>query len=77
MNINNEAHFLKDVEKTPCFVLYQRKGGNYWVIDVMLDTPLETKDGYPDFEQLNEQEQLRAIVSKRVSDFIGQLDRRF
>ena len=56
LDINNEVHFLKDVEKTPSFVLYQRKGGNFWNIDVMLDNPLETKDGFPDFDQLNEAE---------------------
>jgi hypothetical protein len=42
-----------------------------------MDEPLTAKDGFPDFEKLNESEQIRAIVTKRVSDFIKNLDRRF
>lgn len=77
MDIQNECHFLKDIEGTPKFIIYQRKGGNYWLVDLLMDEPLTAKDGFPDFEKLNESEQIRAIVTKRVSDFIKNLDRRF
>ena len=62
MDIQNEAHFLKDIDRTPAFIVYQKKGGNFWAVDIMIDTPLTDKDGYPDFKELNEQEQIRAIV---------------
>jgi len=54
MDIKNEAHFLKNIERTPSFIVYQKKGGNFWNVDVMLETPLGEKDGYPDFKDLNE-----------------------
>ena len=30
MDIYNEAHFLKKVEKTPSFLLHEKKGNYFW-----------------------------------------------
>ena len=32
MDIFNEVHFLKHVEKTPSFLLHERKGNYFWDI---------------------------------------------
>ena len=30
MDIMNETHFIKNVEKTPSFLLFEKKGGYFW-----------------------------------------------
>ena len=30
VDIFNEAHFLKHIEKTPSFLLYEKKGNSFW-----------------------------------------------
>lgn len=75
MDINNEAHFLRNIEKTPSFIIYHRSAENFWGVDLMLGQPLSKDEGYPDFDQMEEGEQVRAILCHRVSDFIKRLDK--
>ena len=30
MDIQNEVHFLKNIEKTPSFLLHEKKGNYFW-----------------------------------------------
>jgi hypothetical protein len=57
MDIQNEVHFLKDIERTPSFIVHQKKDdGYYWAVDVTPEQALTEKDGFPQFEDLNESE---------------------
>ena len=40
MDINNEVHFLKNVTKTPSFIVHERRDDNFWDIDMMFDKDL-------------------------------------
>ena len=39
MDLLNEVHFLKNIEKTPSFLVCDKKG-NFWDIDMQFDKPL-------------------------------------
>jgi hypothetical protein len=41
----------------------------------MFDTPLTEKEGYPDFEKLKDKEQVREMVTYRLTDFIEKLNK--
>ena len=34
MDINNEVHFLKNVERTPSFIVHDKRSNNFWELDM-------------------------------------------
>jgi hypothetical protein len=62
MDMKNEVHFLQNVEKTPSFIVYEQKKGYFWGVDIMPNEPLTADDGYPEYKDLNESEQIRAVL---------------
>ena len=47
---------MKNVEKTPSFIIHEKKGNVFWDIDAMIDTPLGQKEGFKDFDSLTDSE---------------------
>lgn len=37
IDVRNELHFLRDIEKTPAFVVHERRGNFFWDVDPMLE----------------------------------------
>lgn len=79
MDINNEVFFLKNVSKTPSFLIYEKKGNYFWDLDMKFNEPLseaEIKSNanvIPRSEQgdaLSEEDQLRQIMEVRLTEFI-------
>ena len=44
MDIRNETHFLKQIDKTPSFLIYERKGNYFWDLDMKFGEPLTRKE---------------------------------
>ena len=44
MDIRNEIHFLKQIDKTPSFLIYEKKDNNFWDLDMKFGEPLTTEE---------------------------------
>ena len=44
IDIRNEVHFLKQIDKTPSFLVYERKGNNFWDLDMKFSDPLTPEE---------------------------------
>ena len=74
MDVRNEVPFLSEISKTPSFLLYNRKSGLVTELDLQLDQPLTGDEGHPQFAQLNESEQLRALLVERTCALVEKLN---
>ena len=44
MDIRNEIHFLKQIDKTPSFLIYEKRDNNFWDLDMKFGEPLTTEE---------------------------------
>ena len=44
MDIRNEIHFLKQVDKTPSFLIHEKKGNNFWDLDMKFGEKLTRRE---------------------------------
>jgi hypothetical protein len=90
IDINNEVLFLKQLEKTPSFVIYQKKGNYFWDLDLKLSQELseEERKKYNEIkktlqvdsmskpeEQSETDKYLQEVIEWRSTDFINVLQR--
>ncbi len=71
MDINNEAHFLAKVNKTPSFLVYKRKYDSFFDLNIEFTKPKRSEgDNEKEDSATLEEKHLTGLIEKGIFDFI-------
>lgn len=71
MDINNEVHFLTNVNKTPSFIVYDNKRESFFDVKLDFTERTDSSDSYA--EEDRDRAILKAVLDKGLVEFIMKL----